>query len=317
MKLVADVGGTKTLLGVVADGALTDVQRIENDTRTTFPVLLDDYLATLSPATRRALDGACLALAAPIAGPVVRLTNRQHWRVDTREISGALGGAPVRLVNDFAAMARGLDALTPADLVTLQPGSSSAAGLRLCLGPGTGFGVAALAHGEVIVSEGGHSGFAPCDPQQADLWRFLGGEHRRVTIERLCSGPGLLAIYRYCLMRAGQALPADLAAAEVTRRAREDADPCARHALRLFTRILGGAAGDLALTFLARGGVFLTGGIVPQLLPELTSEAFAQPFNDKAEHSRLMREMAVHVVTRTDLALLGAARLAADGVAVR
>jgi glucokinase len=312
MQLVADVGGTKTLLGLAHAGELHDVVRFENDTAPTFVALVESYLDRLPAAQRAALEAACFALAAPVTGDVVRLTNRAQWRIDRAQLSALLGGAAVHLVNDFAAAAKGLTGLNSNDLLTLQTGVARAAGLQLCLGPGTGFGVAALHANTVLVSEGGHIGFAPSDGQQMDLWRFLGGEHRRVTVERLCSGPGLLAIYRYCLIRSGHPLPPDLAAAEVVRRAREAEDPEAKQALTLFARILGAVAGDLALTFLAHGGVYLAGGIAPKLLPELQGEAFLQAFNDKAEHAAVVRAIPVQVVLREDLPLLGAARYAAD-----
>lgn len=310
MQLVADVGGTKTLLGLAQDGEPQQVRRYENDDAPTFHALLEDYLRELPPPDRARIDAACFALAAPVTGAdPVRLTNRANWQFDSAQLRALLHGAEVLLVNDFAAAAKGLAGLRAADLTTLQRGAGNTRGLQLCVGPGTGFGVAALDRETVLVSEGGHGGFAAIDGQQADLWRFLGGEHRRVTIERVCSGPGLLAIYRYCLIRSGQALPPEIEAAEVVRRAREEHEPGALQAIRLFARILGAAAGDLALTFLARGGVYLAGGIAPRLLPELTSE-FLRAFNDKAEHAALMRGMPVHVVLRADLPLLGAARFA-------
>lgn len=319
MELVADVGGTKTLLGISQDGAPEAVVRYDNDSAPTFLALVEAYLSALPQTARAAIDAACFAVAAPIAdiGPsigtskVVRLTNRTHWRIDGAQLSALLGGIKVYLVNDFVAAAKGLDGLNQKDLVTLQPGTQSRDGLRLCLGPGNGFGVAALHHDAVLASEGGHIGFAPGDGQQADLWRFLGGEHRRVTVERLCSGPGLLAIYRYCLIRSGHALPQDLTAAEVVRYAREDHDADAVSAVSLFVRILGAAAGDLALTFLAHGGVYLAGGIAPKLLPELQSDKFLHAFTDKAEHAAVACRLPIHVVLRQDLPLVGAARFAA------
>jgi glucokinase len=312
MELVADIGGTKTLLGVVRDGGPQLIRRFDNDTAPAFHVLVENYLSDLPAAQRERIGAACFAVAAPITGSPVRLTNRMNWQIDRAQLSALLGGAEVLLVNDFAAAAKGLGGLHSEDLATLQPGTAVAHGLRLCLGPGTGFGVAALDAETVLVSEGGHIGFAPIDGQQADLWRFLGGEHRRVTVERLCSGPGLLAIYRYCLIRSGHALPQDLDASEVLRRAREAHEADATLAVRLLVRILGAVAGDLALTFLARGGVYLAGGIAPRLLPELTGDTFLESFNDKAEHAALVRGMPVHVVLRQDLPLLGAARFAME-----
>jgi len=314
MQLVADVGGTKTLIAVAEHGVPRHQRRYDNSEFPSFEALLGDYLPTLAEGERARLDGACLALAAPVDGTApVWLTNRPDWRFDRATLASALGGIDVRLVNDFVASACGLPALAADDLLTLQTGVPVADDVRLCVGPGTGFGVAAVAGGRVLASEGGHVAFAPLDAQQVDLWRFLGGEHRRVTVERLCSGPGLPAMHRFCRMRAGHALPTGLDAADVVRRARDEGEPEAVQTLRLFARILGAVAGDLALTFLARGGVYLAGGIAPRLLPELQGGEFLAAFNDKSEHAALARGMPVHVVLRTDLPLLGAARLAMRG----
>ena len=311
--LIADVGGTKTILGIVLDGVIKYHRRFENSAAAGFDALVRTFLDGLPPAYQRPLMAACIAVAAPVPSGtnVVHLTNRPDWRIDAGTVSRLLGGASVLLINDFAASARGLALLVPADLITLQAGHPDAQGLRLCLGPGTGFGVAALMVGVVVHSEGGHAGFAPSDAEQLELWRFLGGAERRITVEHLCSGPGLCAIYGYCRTRAALPLEPPLTAADVVAHAHQDQDTIARTALALFVRILGAAAGDLALTFLARGGVYLTGGIAPRLVRELQQTDFLAAFNRKASHSALVATLPVHVVLRDDLPLLGCARLVA------
>jgi glucokinase len=311
MELVADVGGTKTLMGVADGGVPHHVLRYDNAAAPDFIALLQRFLDEVPDDLRRAIGHACIAVAGPVTGGDARLTNRPTWRFGTAQLAALLGGIEVTLLNDFEAAAWGLGGLEDEDCVRLQSGAPLPGAPRLCLGPGTGFGVAALAGAQVLGSEGGHTAFAPQDGQQADLWRFLGGEHRRLTVERLCSGPGLLALYRYSLVRGGLPLPAELEPGEVVLRAREAQEPAARQALALFVRILGAAAGDLAMVFLARGGVYLAGGMPPQLLPELQFEGFIEAFNAKAEHAGLVRSIPVHVVLREDLPLLGAARRAA------
>ncbi len=309
MKLIADIGGTKTLFAISNDGATLAPQRLENDQFDTFDAALEHYLHGLPSTARKRLSGAVFAVASPIVDSEARLTNRQHWRVRAPSLAALVGGT-VELVNDFVAAAQGIELLEASALVTLQAGQTVPTTLRLCLGPGTGFGVASLANGQAQASEGGHIAFAPRDAEQADLWRFLGGEHRRLTIERLCSGAGLLALYRFALVRSGHALPQDLLPEEVVVRARDVNDPDARHALGMFIDILGAAAGDLALAFLARGGVYIAGGIAAKLLPELQDGRLLRAFNDKAEHQPLTQAMPVHVVVREDLSLLGAAAIA-------
>jgi glucokinase len=307
--LVVDVGGTKTLCAIDRDGALHARHRYENDAYPNWQALLDDYCAQLPATTRSELRAACFAVAGPVAAGTARLTNRGHWTLTEENLRAHLD-LPVTLVNDFVASASALPTLTSDELVTLQAGVDTAhAAPRLCLGPGTGLGVAAVNHGKVIASEAGHIGFAPTDGQQADLWRFLGGEHRRVTAERVCSGPGLLACYRYSLVRSGHPLPQDIAPADIVARAHEQHDADAQHALALFVKLLGSVTGDLALAFMASGGVFLTGGIPPKILPYLVSGEFIAAFSDKAEHAKLMQTFPVHVVLCDELALRGAAIL--------
>lgn len=307
MKLVADIGGTKTLLAVADGGVLSHQARYENVEFDSADTLLARYLETLPAATRGGLRRASLAVAGPVQTDSARVTNRPHWHLQKAALATLLGVSEVVLRNDFVATALGLAGLAPAELVTLQAGQTESSSPQLCLGPGTGLGVAAVANGQVIASEGGHIAFAPTDSEQVELWRFLGGEHRRLIAERACSGPGLLACYRFCLIRAGHALPPDLDPAEVVRRADSTYDPDARHALALFARLFGAFAGDLALTFLARGGVYLTGGVAPKILNHLQTGTFVEAFNSKAEHSDLVRRIPVHVVLAEDLALRGAA----------
>jgi len=312
LHLVADIGGTKTLMALAARDGLRQTLRQENESSEGFLPLLKAYLEELPAHERLRIEGASLAVAAPVGGERVTLSNRPTWQIDRADVSALLSQKPVRLLNDFAAAAHGLPALAADDAHALQPGTAVPGGLRLCLGPGTGFGVAALHEGHVIPSEGGHIAFAPVDHAQVELWRFLGGEYRRVTLDRVCSGPGLVATYRHCLHRAGHAIDGELSPARVIGRARKEGDAQARQALDLFTRVLGAACGDLALAFLATGGVYLTGGMTLHLLPEISCGGFLRAFNRNAEHGGLTRRMPVHVVLRDDLALLGAAALARD-----
>lgn len=312
LHLVADIGGTKTLMALATPDGLTETTRRENDSSEGFLPLLQVYLDNLPPLLRDSITGASLAVAGPLHGDHVALSNRPGWVIDKAAVSALLDHKPVHVLNDFAAAVRGLPELADEDLHTLQAGVERPAGLRLCLGPGTGFGVAALHEAHVIPSEGGHIAFAPIDHAQVELWRFLGGEYRRVTLDRVCSGPGLVATYRHCLHRAGHAIDGELSPARVIARARKEGDANARQALELFTRILGAACGDLALAFLATGGVYLTGGMALHLLPEISRGGFMRAFNRKAEHGSITRRIPLHLVLRDDLALLGAASFARE-----
>ncbi len=305
LRLGADIGGTKSLLALGRGARPALVRRYENDAFPSFDELLEDFLreAGVPPGV---LDAACFAVAAPVTSQRVRLTNRADWVLDAPALAARYGMKRVQLINDFAAVAHGLPTLAAADMDTLQPGDPAAGGVRVAIGPGTGLGVAAIAGGRVLASEGGHVGFAPTDGAQAELWRFMGGEHRRVSNERICSGAGLVACYNFSRMRSGHALEPALAPAEVTRRADESEEHDAVRAIDLFTHILGAVAGDMALSFLARGGVYLVGGIVPKLRAHLRRGPFLAGFNAKSEHQSLVAMMPVHAVLVEDVGLRGA-----------
>jgi glucokinase len=211
------------------------------------------------------------------------------------------------LVNDFAAAAMGVTVAPAESVVYLQDGEPLADAPRLVIGAGTGLGMAMLVrHGDawrVLPGEGGHVAFAPLDEEQERVWRALRAELGRVTAERVISGPGLTAIHR---VLAG----VDLDPAEITRRALIDADQPALDTLDIFLSAYGAFAGDMAMAALARGGVYLAGGIAAKLLPILPASPFLPAFGAKAEHAGLVRKMPIAVVTDPSLGLRGAAVLA-------
>ncbi len=275
------------------------------------------------------VTAACLAVAGPVEvhtdGQTARITNLP-WRLDSRELAHRLGLPRLRLINDFAAVGHGIDALQPKDLVNLQPGRPRARAPRALIGAGTGLGVAILVWNgtdyQVLPTEGGHVDFAPTDALQAELWAWLHPRHGHVSAERVLSGPGLVNIYRFLAQRAPQrADPAltvmldhDDAPARISEHALWHGDALAREAVELFIRIYGAQAGNLALTTLAHGGVFLAGGIAPKLLDLLSGGGFIAAFRAKGRMAPLMEEFPVQVIINTRVGLLGAARVAAQEV---
>ncbi len=320
--LAGDIGGTKTLLQVAEfahDGAPTG--RVLKEAR----YLSGDY-PDLLPMVREFLAGeelrpraACFGVAGPVLGDRLHqhatLTNLP-WMLDSVQLTRELGLLAVRLINDFQAVGYAVEALGPEDLTTLQTGEPTPGGPRVVLGAGTGLGVALLfpygLHYEVYPTEGGHGDFAPTDDDQTALLEFLRGEFGRVSHERVISGPGLEAIYRFMLDRAGRAaaddplLAGDDAPAAIAREAAQP-DALAARALTLFVRAYGTLAGNLGLTCLAGGGVYLAGGIAPKLLDRLQEGDFLAAFNEKGRMSHLTRRMPVHVITTPRAGLIGAA----------
>ena len=309
MILGADIGGTKTLLGLTRNGELLVDRRYANADFQDFAGVLAALLADTQTDPAQ-IKGGCLALAGPIAddGRSAHLTNLP-WSIDSDALSRRFGLPALRLVNDFAGAAMGAVTSSPAQRFTLQPGEPLAAAPCLVVGAGTGLGMAiVLPQGDswrILPGEGGHVAFAPADEAQAALWAFLNRRHGRVTWERVVSGPGLMAIHEFV---AGVELPPE----EIAARAVASPNGAERRSLDLFLAAYGAFAGDMALACLARGGVFLAGGIAAKLLPVLRHSGFLAAFNAKAEHAAIATRMPIHVATDPLLGLHGALYLACE-----
>jgi glucokinase len=251
-------------------------------------------------------------LAGPITGDAVRLTNAD-WVIRPSETMRRTGAESVILLNDFEALALALTALADADVAPLGGGTAERAGAKVVLGPGTGLGVGALieANGVFIPvpGEGGHVSLGPAEADELLLWPNIEPEFGRISAEALLCGRGLVRLYRAVAATAG--LEAALSGpAAVTEAALLGADAVAVKTLDLYCRLLGRLAGDLALTFMAKGGVYVGGGISPRILPFLEGGSFRRAFEAKAPHEALMRAMPSYVITRENPALVGLAALA-------
>jgi glucokinase len=305
--LCGDIGGTKTLLGLADNGGLLVDRRYANADFPDFASILGAFLADTRTAPA-AISGGCLAVAGPIAddGRSAGLTNLP-WSIDCEALSRRFGLPALHLANDFAAAALGAVSSSPAHRVTLQEGLPLPGAPCLVVGAGTGLGMAIVVPQDgtwrVLAGEGGHVAFAPADAPQMALWNFLRARHGRVTWERVVSGPGLAAIHE-CL--AGVKLPPE----QIAERALADPDGSEGRTLNMFLLAYGAFAGDMALASLARGGVFLAGGIASKLLPALPQSGFLGAFNAKAEHAAIAAHMPIHVATDPLLGLRGALYLA-------
>ncbi len=297
MKLVGDLGGSKVLLALADEaGELHGKRRFASADFSDFDALLAEYLRTVS--TR--IDTACLAVAGPVAddGRTAKITNLP-WTIDAARLEARFGIDRLALINDFAGVALGVATLTPDRLVAVQPGRPLGDGLKLALGAGTGMGVAALLGERVLPSEAGHIGFSPQDAAQERIHAALLAEHGRVTVERVVSGTGLAAIHR--ALCGERATPQEIGQRALS------GEALARTSVDAFFACFGAFAGDMALAFMARGGVFLAGGVTQRLLPLLPESPFLAAFNAKAEHAALAKDMPVFAVTATDVGLRGAA----------
>jgi glucokinase len=325
--LAADFGGTRSRvaqLAVTASGTLRPV-RVETYAARELAGAGDALARFLAgvPSGGSAPAVACLGVAGAVQGNRAWMTNLD-WEVDGAQL-GCRFGLRVELLNDLVATALGLPLLAPGDLLDLNPGIAASAGHAVLLGAGTGLGMALLvttAAGVLPVpSEGGHVEFAPRDEEQWRLRAFLaerlGG---RVSAERVVSGSGLRNLYDFLLADGVEPSPA------AVRRlaAGEDAgavigelglagscEACVR-ALDLFASCYGSLAGDMALMMVARGGVLLGGGVSVRLAEKLADGTFRRAFLDKGRLSYFVEKVPLRVILRSDTALLGAARHAAD-----
>ena len=318
MILAGDVGATKILLEI---GELRGDRweplldrRYSTGDAENFATVLKTFLDECAQdgVEVKKLAAAAIGVAGVPQANKVKMTHHA-WSVDGDAIARRFSIPKVTVVNDLAATASGIDLLLPSEIVTIQPGEASTTDPRLVIGVGTGLGIAYLIPtGEggyrALPGEGGHAGFAPATPPQLQLWRAIFSQRGRVSAEDVVSGPGLPRIH--ATLRGAPVLAEDMTAEQIAASA-EGGDACSIQALDLFSECLGNVAGDHALSLLARGGVYLAGGVVVKLLPRLNKERFREAFCAKSPHSALMMKIPVKAAASDRLAILGAAKIAA------
>jgi len=319
--LAGDVGGTNARLALLdVEGRTARIVRESRYPSHEYPGLGPIVRRFCEESTTRP-DRACLAVACPVAGDECRAPNLP-WAINVRQLAAEIGIPSTAIINDFVAAGYGVEMLVPSDLVTLQEGRPTPEGPIALIGAGTGLGQGFLIwdrdHYRVLPSEGGHSDFAARGELQANLLRLLSLQFGRVSWERLLSGAGIVNIYG--LLLASGAAPEQAAvrvemetedpAAVVTRHALAGTDRLSDQALELFCEIFGAQAGNLALTIVATGGVYLAGGIAPRIVERLKAGPFLDAFGDKGRLSDLLSRVPVHVIMNPSVGLLGAAAVA-------
>jgi glucokinase len=307
--LIGDIGGTNARFALVSDVA-GPVLRFP-DARTADFATIDDAIEAVLPVGVRP-HSAVLALAGPVQGDKVPLTNCP-WVVEPKRMIARFGLDEVILLNDFEALSLSLPALGEQDLVRIGGGEPVANAAQVVVGPGTGLGAAALIHARGIwfpvPGEGGHVDLAPVSERDFQIWPhidepFGSGPYRRISGETLLCGAGLVRLYKAILAADGAKARFD-DPSEVTAAAISASDGAAEEALSLFCVHLGRLAGNLALAFMARGGVFLAGGIAAKIAPFLKESGFRDAFIDKAPHQALMDKMPTATIVHKEPALAG------------
>jgi len=318
--LAGDVGATKILLEVGefrSDRWKTGLaRRYSTADAESFPGLLTEFLGEWNGVREKdqRITAAGFGVAGPVHGNKVKMTHRPLV-VDGDAIASRFLIPKVVVVNDLAAAAQGIDVLTPRDLATIQEGEAASDAPIVVMGVGTGLGIAYLVpHAEggyrVVPGEGGHAGFSPTNLQQADLARVIMAAHGRCSAEDVCSGRGLRHVFSF--LRTHQAHEKGEAEETVTAEwVAEQAklgDSVAESALELFVECMGAVAGDHALSVMARGGVYLTGGVVARMHERMRAGRFSEMFCAKGAMSAELMKIPVRAVTSERVALLGAAK---------
>ncbi|MFI8683041.1 glucokinase [Brevundimonas diminuta] len=311
--LVGDVGGTNArfALARMVNGR-PRLEHFESFPAETHPTFLDGVKAYLDGCPVKPTGGV-IAVAGPVTDGAIDLTN-SPWRVSEGELQ-TLGLNPIRLINDFEALAWGAPVVPEDELASLGgPAQGDPHAAIALVGPGTGFGVSALArddHGRemALPSEGGHACFAPGDEIEDEILRILRRRYDRVSIERLICGPGLLNLHRALAEIDGRETHID-DPAQITAQALDDPNSPCGATLARFCAMLGAVAGDIALTTGARGGVYIAGGIAPRILPFIQASPFRRRFERKGRFQDYMAAIPTKVILHKHAALLGAARVA-------
>ncbi|MDX1456091.1 MAG: glucokinase [Marinobacter sp.] len=306
--LVGDIGGTNARFALVRTGQVQpeSIEVLACNDYANLDDAVVDYLARTGVG---AVEEVCLAVASPVRGTQVRMTNN-HWRFDCEDIRQRFGWKAFKVINDFTAMALGVLHVTDDHLVPVCGGEGNPARPRLVMGPGTGLGVSGLVPTNTgwlpLMTEGGHVDYAPTDDLEVAILDILRARFGRVSVERILCGQGLLNLYQAHAELQGLDAPLN-APEKITAAALDDTDPLARQTLRHFCEILGRVAGNAVLTLGGFGGVYLCGGILPRFLDFFLESNFQHGFEDKGRMRPLLEATPVFVVIEKYTGLLGAA----------
>lgn len=309
--LLGDIGGTNARFTILKDASAQPVEVFSVKTAG-FETIDDAILQAVYAKTELRPRSTILAVAGPVEANEIPLTNC-HWVVKPLSMIDTLRMSDVMVINDFEAQALAIAALTNSDRKHLGKHDEESHASRIVLGPGTGLGVAGLVYAQgqwvPVPGEGGHIDLGPRTPRDHQIFPHIEKIDGRISAEQVLCGRGLVHLYRAVCIADGIE-PKYTDPAEVTTHALDKSDAVAIETLRLFTCYLGRVAGDVALLFMARGGVYLSGGISQKIIEALEQPEFRASFEDKAPHQELMRSIPTFVVTHPQAALAGLANYA-------
>lgn len=316
MILAGDLGGTKSNLGLydVRNGKLVRVadKRYASQEHAGLWEIVQDFVRVNSAK----VDAASFGVAGPVVNDRVQATNFP-WVVDGAEMASRLKIQRVRLINDVEATGYGIGVLEPRDVETLYEGVPDSKATRVVLAAGTGLGESILfwdgKQHIAVATEAGHADFAPNTEQQADLWKFLKTRNEFVSAEIILSGRGFQRLHEFvdpAVRHPGFDDSTVDPAAEITRRGLSGECPVCVAALKLWIEVYGSEAGNLALRAVARGGIYVAGGIAVKILPKLKDGTFVAAVRHKEKLGDFLAKIPVHVVLNEECPLMGAAYVA-------
>ena len=319
--LAGDIGGTKTNLGLFQMGKTRPTPKVMETYSSREAPNLEHIIGRFLEKHKVTIASGCFGVAGPVQGGRSKTTNLP-WTISESSIKKRFKWNHVILINDLTATAYAIPLLSNKELHALNKAKARKGQNLGLVAPGTGLGMALLIWFEdkyvPVASEGGHADFGPNDLMKAELWEYLYRRWDHVSVERVLSGSGLFNIYSWLRDSGRHHEPGWLAnkikamdpARAISEAAMDRKDPLSEEALDIFVSIFGSVAGNLALTGMTTGGVYLGGGIPPKILPKLDEAAFMQGFMSKGRFKNLLEKIPVRVILNDRAALLGAAHCA-------
>lgn len=321
--LAGDVGGTKTNLGLFFKEKERFVSKVIETFSSPNAPDLEHIIRTFFEIHPVSVSSACFGVAGPVLNGVSETTNLP-WNVSEDRIKKQFHFHHVRIINDLTATAMAIPLLNRNEFFSLNQASSIKGHHLALIAPGTGLGIAMLMYQKgrylPISSEGGHADFAPNSEQETELWGYLHQRYGHVSIERVVSGSGLVNIYMWLKDSGRIDEPKWLRqkfknydpAKSITHAALAGKDSGCVKALNMFVSIFGSVAGNLALTDMTMGGVYLGGGIPPKILSKLKEGIFMEAFSNKGRFKTFLEQIPVKVILNDKAALIGAAYCASQ-----
>lgn len=320
--LAGDIGGTKTNLGLFLKGKERPVPKMIETFSSQNAPDLEHIIRQFLEIHPVPVTHACFGVAGPVVNGKSKITNLP-WNIFEDRIKKEFNFHHVKLVNDLTATAMAIPLLNKDEFFPLNEADSIKDRNLALIAPGTGLGKAMLIYQNgrylPVPSEGGHADFAPNNEAEMKLWQYLHQHYGHVSIERVVSGSGLVNIYTW-LKDSGRLnepewlrkkLKETDPAKAITEAALASKDPGCVEALNMFVSIFGAVAGNLALTGMTTGGVYLGGGIPPKILSKLKEDIFMEAFTNKGRFKDFLEKISVKVVLNDKAALIGAAYCAA------